>query len=113
MDAPASRGAGQETGRVQQTELCHRLGRTHDGNPKGREGLNTACPNPAVHALHWPMRGCIVLSRRFEMPRGSWRGFLRLFLVSCPIYLSPATTRTKPIRLHQVWQPAPADVDED
>ena len=40
------------------------------------------------------------------MPRASWRGFLRLSLVSCPIYLSPATTRTKPIRLHQVWQPA-------
>ena len=32
------------------------------------------------------------------MPRASWRGFLRLSLVSCPIYLSPATTRTKPIR---------------
>src|SRR5947207_9314815 len=47
------------------------------------------------------------------MPRASWRGFLRLSLVSCPIYLSPATPRTKPIRLHQVWQPAPADVDED
>ena len=47
------------------------------------------------------------------MPRASWRGFLRLSLVSCPIYLSPATTRTKPIRLHQVWQPAPVDVDED
>src|SRR5438309_7703520 len=47
------------------------------------------------------------------MPRASWRGFLRLSLVSCPIYLSPATTRTKPIRLHQVWQPTPADVDED
>src|SRR5438309_7200643 len=47
------------------------------------------------------------------MPRASWRGFLRLSLVSCPIYLSPATTRTKPIRLHQVWQPAPADVDEE
>src|SRR5437764_818804 len=47
------------------------------------------------------------------MPRASWRGFLRLSLVSCPIYLSPATTRTKPIRLYQVWQPAPADVDED
>ena len=47
------------------------------------------------------------------MPRASWRGFLRLSLVSCPIYLSPVTTRTKPIRLHQVWQPAPADVDED
>src|SRR5436853_5586387 len=47
------------------------------------------------------------------MPRASWRGFLRLSLVSCPIYLSPATTRTKPIRLHQVWQPAPADLDED
>jgi len=27
---------------------------------------------------------------------------LRLSLVSCPIYLSPATTRTKSIRLHQV-----------
>jgi hypothetical protein len=47
------------------------------------------------------------------MPRASWRGFLRLSLVSCPIYLSPATTRTKPIRLHQVRQPAPVDVDED
>jgi hypothetical protein len=33
--------------------------------------------------------------------------------VSCPIYLSPATTRTKPIRLHQVWRLAPVDVDED
>ena len=38
------------------------------------------------------------------MPRASWRGFLRLSLVSCPIYLSPATTRAKSIRLHQVWQ---------
>ena len=47
------------------------------------------------------------------MPRASWRGFLRLSLVSCPIYLSPATTRTKSIRLHQVWQPAPVDVDDD
>jgi len=42
------------------------------------------------------------------MPRASWRGHLRLSLVSCPVYLSPATTRTKPIRLHQVWQaPSP------
>jgi non-homologous end joining protein Ku len=47
------------------------------------------------------------------MLRASWRGFLRLSLVSCPIYLSPATTRTKPFRLHQVWQPAPVDVDKD
>ena len=47
------------------------------------------------------------------MPRASWRGFLRLSRVSCPIYLSPATTRTKPFRLHQVWQPAPVDVDKD
>ena len=43
------------------------------------------------------------------MPRASWRGFLRLSLVSCPIYLSPATSRTKPVRLHQVWRPAPAE----
>src|ERR1700757_4470502 len=47
------------------------------------------------------------------MPRASWRGFLRLSLVSCPIYLSPATTRAKSIRLHQVWQPTPVDVAED
>jgi DNA end-binding protein Ku len=47
------------------------------------------------------------------MPRASWRGFLRLSVVTCPVYLSPATTRTKPIRLHQVWQPAPVDVNED
>jgi DNA end-binding protein Ku len=52
------------------------------------------------------------------MPRASWKGFLRLSLVSCPIYLSPATTRTKSIRLHQVWQPkadrsAPVEDDEE
>jgi hypothetical protein len=28
------------------------------------------------------------------MPRASWRGFLRLSLVTCPVYLSPATTHT-------------------
>jgi DNA end-binding protein Ku len=48
------------------------------------------------------------------MPRASWRGFLRLSLVSCPIYLSPATTRIKSIRLHQVWQPRSLEEpDED
>jgi DNA end-binding protein Ku len=52
------------------------------------------------------------------MPRASWKGFLRLSLVSCPIYLSPATTRTKSIRLHQVWQPkavrsAPVEDEEE
>ena len=47
------------------------------------------------------------------MPRASWRGFLRLSLVSCPIYLSPATSRTKPIRLHQVWRPSPVEEPED
>ena len=34
-------------------------------------------------------------------------------LVTCPVYLSPAATGTKPIRLHQVWQPAPVEVNED
>jgi DNA end-binding protein Ku len=43
------------------------------------------------------------------MPRASWRGYLRLSLVSCPIYLLPATARTKPIRLHQVWRGTLAD----
>jgi hypothetical protein len=36
-----------------------------------------------------------------------------LSLVSCPIYLSPATTRTRSIRLHQVWQPALVDEAEE
>src|SRR6267154_5728282 len=43
------------------------------------------------------------------MPRASWKGFLRLSLVSSPIYRSPATTRTKSIRLHQVWQAIRSD----
>jgi DNA end-binding protein Ku len=47
------------------------------------------------------------------MPRASWRGHLRLSLVSCPIYLLPATVRTKSMRLHQVWQAAPADQKGD
>jgi DNA end-binding protein Ku len=47
------------------------------------------------------------------MPRASWRGSLRLSLVSCPVYLSPATTRAKPIRLHQVWRPAAVEEPED
>jgi DNA end-binding protein Ku len=47
------------------------------------------------------------------MPRASWRGFLRLSLVSCPIYLSPATSPTKPIRLRQVWRPAATEEAED
>src|SRR5690348_9577761 len=53
-----------------------------------------------------------------SMPRASWKGFLRLSLVSCPVYLSPATTRTKSIRLNQVWVPRtrtvePADIEEN
>jgi hypothetical protein len=47
------------------------------------------------------------------MPRASWKGFLRLSLVSCPIYLSPATARTKSIRLHKVWQPTSAEEADD
>jgi hypothetical protein len=45
------------------------------------------------------------------MPRASWKGHLRLSLVSCPVYLSPATARAKAIRLHQVWQASPAGDD--
>src|SRR5437763_16038402 len=52
------------------------------------------------------------------MPRASWKGFLRLSLVSCPVYLSPATTRTKSIRLNQVWVPqarpaGPVEMEEN
>jgi DNA end-binding protein Ku len=42
------------------------------------------------------------------MPRASWKGFLRLSLVSCPVYLLPASSRAKAIRLHQVWVPGRA-----
>jgi non-homologous end joining protein Ku len=64
--------------------------------------------------IHHAMRFVfVVLLWRVDMPRVSWKGFLRLSLVSCPIYLSPATTRTKSIRLHQVWQATPAgEADE-
>jgi hypothetical protein len=34
-------------------------------------------------------------------------------LVSCPIYLSPVTARTKSIRLHQVWQATPAEEPDE
>ena len=67
----------------------------------------------------WFVKSALSLRRGgFPMPRASWKGFLRLSLVSCPIYLSPATTRTKSIRLHQVWQPkagrgAPVEDDEE
>ena len=36
------------------------------------------------------------------MPRATWNGFLRLSLVSCPIYLTPATSESANIRLHQL-----------
>jgi hypothetical protein len=36
------------------------------------------------------------------MPRASWNGYLKLSLVSCPVYLSPATTESKRIRLNQL-----------
>ena len=38
------------------------------------------------------------------MPRASWKGFLRLSLASCPVYLVPAMMRSKAVRfLRQVW----------
>ena len=36
------------------------------------------------------------------MPRATWSGFLKLSLVSCPVYLSPATTEANRIRLNQL-----------
>ena len=36
------------------------------------------------------------------MPRPSWNGHLRLSLVSCPIYLSPATSESERIRLNMI-----------
>jgi DNA end-binding protein Ku len=36
------------------------------------------------------------------MPRPYWSGFLRLSLVSCPIYLTPATSERDLVHLHQL-----------
>jgi DNA end-binding protein Ku len=36
------------------------------------------------------------------MPRASWNGHLRLSLVSCPIYLTPATSESERIRLNMI-----------
>jgi DNA end-binding protein Ku len=36
------------------------------------------------------------------MPHAYWSGFLRLSLVSCPIYISPATSERERISLHQI-----------
>src|SRR2546423_2713166 len=52
------------------------------------------------------------------MPRASWKGFRRLRLFSSPSYLPPATSRTKSIRLNQVWVPqtrpaGPVEAEED
>jgi DNA end-binding protein Ku len=55
------------------------------------------------------------------MPRPYWSGYLRLSLVSCPIYLTPATTERETIRLNQInpatgnrirLQPIDADTKE-
>jgi hypothetical protein len=50
------------------------------------------------------------------MPRATWKGFLRLSLVTCPVYLVPAATKTKAIRLHQIrmpTEPEPEIEEED
>jgi hypothetical protein len=47
------------------------------------------------------------------MPRASLGVFCAFPLVWCPVYLSPATRRTTPIRLPQVWRPAPVGEPED
>ena len=36
------------------------------------------------------------------MPRAIWNGFLRLSLVTCPVYLVPATTEAKRVRFNQL-----------
>jgi DNA end-binding protein Ku len=42
------------------------------------------------------------LAEEVVMPRPSWTGHLRLSLVSCPIYLSPAVSESERIKLHQI-----------
>src|ERR1700730_18508508 len=56
--------------------------------------LSGSYPRSRIDTSARPLTCCVAME--FEMPRATWRGFLRLSLVSCPIYLSPATTRMKP-----------------
>jgi DNA end-binding protein Ku len=35
-------------------------------------------------------------------PRGNWKGFLRLSLVTCPVALYPATSDTEKISFNQI-----------
>src|SRR6516162_2325901 len=88
----------------------YRQGRQRDPLARHREaGKSLQLPKPNLYFEE--LAGSIL---EHPMPCASWSGFLRLSLVSCPIYLSPATSRTKPLRLHQVWRPAAAsepDVD--
>jgi DNA end-binding protein Ku len=35
-------------------------------------------------------------------PRANWKGFLRLFLVTCPIALFPATSESEKISFNQI-----------
>jgi DNA end-binding protein Ku len=35
-------------------------------------------------------------------PRANWKGYLRLSLVSCPILLYPATSKTEKVHFHQL-----------
>src|SRR5207248_1175568 len=37
-------------------------------------------------------------------PQSSWRGFLKLSLVSCPVRLYPATTRANRVSFHNVHE---------
>lgn len=43
---------------------------------------------------------------RFERARAIWRGFLKLSLVSCPVFLTPATRKAKPVHIHNYYLPS-------
>src|SRR6266498_4637497 len=35
-------------------------------------------------------------------PRSNWKGYLRLYLVSCPIAMYPASSEREKVRFHQI-----------
>src|SRR5215472_5531188 len=112
-DRRARRGCGTASALLELTgfKAAARLLRSGCGEMQHTQGVPVHPPPSPTYTLKicsWP-------SWELLMPRASWSGFLRLSLVSCPIYLSPATTRAKPVRLHQAWRPAAAhepDADE-
>ena len=72
-----------------------------DGRPSALAVSSLASVLARLRAIRPPYEPT-TFPRRPPMPRASWSGFLGLSLVTCPVYLAPATTESKRIRFNQL-----------